>query len=88
MQRRKIVFVGIEKWDKTPKGRVVPEESVVEVVQAVHGALGHAGAMPTRRELESGNFGFQVVVRFAESSKTAMYVVSTTQVREGKEWKA
>lgn len=36
VQQRKIVFVGIEKWDETPRGRVVPEESVTGVVQAVH----------------------------------------------------
>ncbi|KAI3377392.1 hypothetical protein L3Q82_008586 [Scortum barcoo] len=52
VQQRRIVFVGIEKWDKTPKGKVVPKESVEEVVQAVHEALGHAGTMPTRKELE------------------------------------
>ncbi|KAM3582756.1 uncharacterized protein V6R79_016158 [Siganus canaliculatus] len=52
VQQRRIVFVGIEKWEKTPKGKVVPEESVEEVVRAVHEALGHAGTMPTRKELE------------------------------------
>ncbi|KAK9517559.1 hypothetical protein VZT92_022919 [Zoarces viviparus] len=52
VQMRQVVFVGIEKWEELPKGRVVPEESVKEVVQAVHGALGHAGTVPTRRELE------------------------------------
>lgn len=52
VQQRRIVFVGIEKWDETPRGRVVPKESVVEVVRAVHETLGHAGAMPTRKELE------------------------------------
>ncbi|KAF0022147.1 hypothetical protein F2P81_025601 [Scophthalmus maximus] len=52
VQQRKVVIVGIEKWDKTPKGRVVPEEFVKEVVQAVHEALGHAGTIPTRKELE------------------------------------
>lgn len=52
VQQRRIVIVGIEKWDKTPKGRVVPKESVMEVVQAVHEALGHAGTRPTPKELE------------------------------------
>ncbi|KAE8291464.1 hypothetical protein D5F01_LYC11072 [Larimichthys crocea] len=52
VQQRKIVFVGGEKWEQTPKGRVVPEDSVVQVVQAVHEVLGHAGTMPTRKELE------------------------------------
>ncbi|KAE8283581.1 hypothetical protein D5F01_LYC18984 [Larimichthys crocea] len=52
VQQRRIVFVGREKWEQTPKGRVVPEGSVVEVVQAVHEALGHVGTMPTRKELE------------------------------------
>ncbi|KAE8277286.1 hypothetical protein D5F01_LYC24832 [Larimichthys crocea] len=52
VQQRRIVFVGREKWEQTPKGRVVPESSVVEVVQAVHEALGHVGTMPTRKELE------------------------------------
>ncbi|KAI3356022.1 hypothetical protein L3Q82_017294 [Scortum barcoo] len=52
VQQRRIVFVGIEKWDKTHKGKVVPKESVEEVVQAVHESLGHAGTMPTRKELE------------------------------------
>lgn len=49
---RKVVFVGIRTWDKTPKGRVVPEECVMEVAQAVHEALGHVGTDPTRKELE------------------------------------
>lgn len=52
VQQRRIIFVGSEKWEQTPKGRVVPNESVEAVVQAVHEALGHAGAMPTRKELE------------------------------------
>ncbi|KAE8278064.1 hypothetical protein D5F01_LYC23879 [Larimichthys crocea] len=52
VQQRRIVFVGKEKWEQTPKGRVVPEGSVVEVVQAVHEALGHVGTRPTRKELE------------------------------------
>ncbi|XP_031726767.1 uncharacterized protein LOC116396347 [Anarrhichthys ocellatus] len=42
----------MEKWDETPKGRIVPEESVMEVVQAVHEALGHAGTGPTSKELQ------------------------------------
>ncbi|TKS65594.1 hypothetical protein D9C73_028202 [Collichthys lucidus] len=50
--RRRIVFVSDEKWEQTPKGRVVPEGSVVEVVQTVHEELGHVGTMPTRKELE------------------------------------
>ncbi|MED6255748.1 hypothetical protein ATANTOWER_014437, partial [Ataeniobius toweri] len=49
---RKVVFVGIEKWDRTPQGRAVPEEYVDEVVRSVHEALGHAGVLPTRKELE------------------------------------
>lgn len=52
VQLRKIVFVGIERWDETPKGRVVPQECVEEVVQAIHEALGHAGTIPTRKALE------------------------------------
>ncbi|XP_014914825.1 endogenous retrovirus group K member 19 Pol protein-like [Poecilia latipinna] len=52
VQQRKIVFVGIEKWDSTPRGREVPEEYVDEVVRSVHEALGHAGVRPTRKELE------------------------------------
>ncbi|KAK9535471.1 hypothetical protein VZT92_007850 [Zoarces viviparus] len=35
-----------------PKGRIVPEESVTQVVQAVHEALGHAGTGPTSKELQ------------------------------------
>jgi len=49
---RKIVFVNTEEWDDTPAGKVVPEKAVSGVVQAVHEELGHAGAMPTRRELQ------------------------------------
>ena len=52
VQQRKVVFVGIEKWEISPKGKVVPKESVDEVVQAVHVELGHAGTLPTRKELE------------------------------------
>ncbi|KAK9519774.1 hypothetical protein VZT92_022482 [Zoarces viviparus] len=53
VQMRQFVFVGIEKWEELPKERVIPEERVEEVVQAVHGALGPAGTVPTRRELET-----------------------------------
>lgn len=52
VQMRKIVFVGIEKWDNTPQGKIVPKDCVKGVTRAVHEALGHAGADPTRRELE------------------------------------
>ncbi|KAM4521331.1 uncharacterized protein V3H82_002118 [Fundulus diaphanus] len=52
VQQRRIVFVGIEKWDRTLKGRVVPDVYVDEVVRSVHEALGHAGVLPTRKELE------------------------------------
>lgn len=31
-QQRKLVFVGIVKWGKILKGRVVPEEAVEDVV--------------------------------------------------------
>ncbi|MEQ2296913.1 hypothetical protein AMECASPLE_029318 [Ameca splendens] len=48
VQQRKVVFVGTEKWDRTPQGRVVPEEYVDEVVRSVHEALGHPGVLPTR----------------------------------------
>ncbi|XP_047225642.1 ribonuclease H-like [Girardinichthys multiradiatus] len=33
VQQRKVVFVGIEKWDRMPQGRAVPEEYVDEVVR-------------------------------------------------------
>jgi transposase InsO family protein len=55
VQLRKVVFVGIEEWEDSPMGRVVPEKSVKEVVLAIHEGLGHAGARPTRRELEIHN---------------------------------
>lgn len=52
VQTRRLVFVEIEKWGMTPKGRAVPQESVERVVQAIHEELGHAGTVPTRKELE------------------------------------
>nr|XP_049598168.1 uncharacterized protein LOC125982043 [Syngnathus scovelli] len=52
VQERRIIVVGAEKWDKTPRGKVVPDKSVRQVVSAVHEALGHAGPLPTRKELE------------------------------------
>lgn len=60
VQARKTVFVEVEKWDMTPKGRVVPKESVERVVQAVHEELGHAGTVPTWKELEKWVPGAQV----------------------------
>lgn len=48
----KTAFVGIEKWDQTPKGRVVLKESEVDVEKAVPEAPGHAGTLPTQEELE------------------------------------
>ncbi|KAE8299793.1 hypothetical protein D5F01_LYC02211 [Larimichthys crocea] len=44
--------LGERSGNRHPKERVVPEGSVVEVVQAVHEALGHVGTMPTQKELE------------------------------------
>lgn len=45
-------FFGIKEWDESHKGRVVPKVSVQAVVQAVDASLGHAGTLPTRKELE------------------------------------
>ncbi|MED6242416.1 hypothetical protein ATANTOWER_004336 [Ataeniobius toweri] len=52
VQQRKVVSVRIEKWDRTPQGRAVPEEYVDEVVRSMYEALGHTGTLPTRKELE------------------------------------
>ncbi|XP_016521830.1 uncharacterized protein K02A2.6-like [Poecilia formosa] len=60
VQQRKVVFVGIEKWDRTPRGREVPEEHVEEVVRSVHEALGHAGVRPTCEELVEQNLWIPV----------------------------
>ncbi|XP_047214804.1 hemicentin-2 isoform X3 [Girardinichthys multiradiatus] len=56
VQQRKVVFVGIEKWDRMPQGWALPEEYVGEVVLSVHEALGHAGVLPTRKELKEQEF--------------------------------
>lgn len=36
MQQRQIVFVRMEKWNETPKGRDGPKASMERVVQAIH----------------------------------------------------
>lgn len=46
------VFVRTKKSDKAPKGKVVPEEAVGDVVQAIHETLGHADSLQTWKELE------------------------------------
>lgn len=75
---RIIVFVGIKTWEDKPKGRMVPQESVKEGVQAMYGS--HAGNVPTAKELEKE----QLWISFTGSSKAVTCSVDTTQGGKGK----
>lgn len=51
VQLHGVIVVGSDRWEETSKGKVVPQESVEEVVLAALECLGHAGVLPMRREL-------------------------------------
>ena len=52
VQMRRIILVGSEKWEESPRGRVIPTEQAESVVQAIHENQGHAGIYPTRQKME------------------------------------
>lgn len=52
MLLRNVVFVGKEKWETIPKGKVVQSDCVKGVTMAIYGVPCHAGTDPTRRKLE------------------------------------